>query len=51
MEQNLTQRELTKYFVIIAVFIALLTGLKIYDNRTGEIGKIGQTIFSRFLGK
>lgn len=51
MEKNLTQRELTKYFVIIVVFGILLAGLKTYDNRTGEIGKIGRTVFSRFLGR
>ena len=51
MENNLTQRELTKYFVIMAIFVGILVSLKIYDNRTGEIGKVGQTIFSRFLGK
>ena len=51
MEQNLTQRELAKWALIVALFAGILAGLKIYDDKTSQIGKIGQNIFSRFLGK
>jgi len=51
MNDRSTQRELTKFFIIIFFFAAALAALKVYDLRTNQIQRLGSTIFSRFLGK
>jgi hypothetical protein len=49
MEQNLAQRELLKFTIIVVVFAGILTGLKIYDHKTNEVQKLGATLFSKVL--
>lgn len=43
------KRDLLKVITIIVIFGAALTLLKMYDAKTNEIAKIGNTLLSRYV--
>lgn len=49
MPDRTITKEITLLLVIMAVFLSVLAGLKVYDNKTGKIRELGTKIVSRYI--